>query len=1171
MRKTPRSSRDIITIAFFILVPVVILALMNDGQNQGRGQIIASTPISSNSGNDPSLSGGNVNASFGYANITTFNFTITYQSTSNSPPTSINVTLIHKNSTTTLNMQKVTLYSSAYSTGVQFYNITTIPATGNYSFFYLASNNVSSTRYPALGTLAGPGVVQLRNYNMSGLSYKWLDSSSATELGSADQIYNYNLENDFTMYGRAFSLIQVSYYGFLRFFLSDNTNYNSINISTNDVNSSYAIIASSDKIWNQLSHANSYGSSDLYVLNNTNYFLVQQDVALYANGTDYWYGWDNGKLFFKANYQYVFYKNGSILLNYNYITHYGPFSESVGLNFGDGIHYTAYSFSSNITNESLLFNYNYVNSTHVLNYSLSPLSGKQVTTFNFTLDYQNLENRAPYSITLGLDGKNYSMNPVNNNILNYVVGEWYSFVIQFLSPNFTHSYNFSLVGPDGYWHSPVINGPLVTISNITNYIANPLFNFVYYSPKASWNTISLNSMKSVAFNFSFYGFNFTSLVVSTGGFLKFGKVTSSVMPTPGSENDDSWLSINILGDTFLFASNSTVTYQTFGKTLVVNYYNIGYTASAKLGDFQIILNASGEIIFSFFDLEHVNALNPGGINYGDGLHYNILPLTQADIPLTNQSFIFSHYRPNSGISTKITPSGSLFKTSQQILFNASCLSTPIPLSRVYCIISGVNFQQVAYPVSSKIMSRDQNSFINCTTGAIAIFKTTLPTGIYNVSYRFNDIYNHAFTTTSTFNFVVHDPPIVTEINPLVTTGTDLYGGVGRLFTIQVDFNDSEGLPPAYLKIQWDGINYTMNHTSSDYSTIVLYTASFNLTHGAHEFSVFYKDQYWPNQFFVYKNQNIIARYVPVITIVSLPPTMIYNPYVQYQISVTITCPEPGPYVLTKYVSIDGKTNITLTLQSGSSNTYIANVNLGDGQHTISIIASDSYNTVTWPVSGTTFTVTVIDLPLILGIIIPIAVVASLLIIYQIRKKKQKSIQQDMLKKQVLAKKARQRIVPGDIEVKNKARQKESEAINATDAIPVAASVVKKSAAVRKVATSGQPTKKAAPTSIGHQKPAAAGRSHPRDKSKFAPRMTDTTTIINRTILKDYIERQRKNGIKELHFIKIKNDLNIISQNKSSRLYRLLKNSSRTTFSCAKARSISSSDINKIFFNNLRIN
>ena len=102
--------------------------------------------------------------------------------------------------------------------------------------------------------------------------------------------------------------------------------------------------------------------------------------------------------------------------------------------------------------------------------------------------------------------------------------------------------------------------------------------------------------------------------------------------------------------------------------------------------------------------------------------------------------------------------------------------------------------------------------------------------------------------------------------------------------------------------------------------------------------------------------------------------------------------------------------------------------------------------------------------------------------------------------------------------------------------------VKKSAsaskAIKNMASTSapeQPEKAPEPKARSATKGASA-----KNKTEFAPKPTDIKTTINRTVLKEYIERMRKAGVKELHYIQIKNDLNIISQNKSSKLYRLLQ-------------------------------
>nr|MDO8111913.1 PQQ-binding-like beta-propeller repeat protein [Candidatus Sigynarchaeota archaeon] len=100
--------------------------------------------------------------------------------------------------------------------------------------------------------------------------------------------------------------------------------------------------------------------------------------------------------------------------------------------------------------------------------------------------------------------------------------------------------------------------------------------------------------------------------------------------------------------------------------------------------------------------------------------------------------------------------------------------------------------------------------------------------------------------------------------------------------------------------------------------------------------------------------------------------------------------------------------------------------------------------------------------------------------------------------------------------------------------------VPKSAAAKRATLAAQPAVKEPAIKYEPKTPAPSPYVRNKDPSKYAPKPTDSGTIINRTILKEYIERMRKDGVKELHYLKIKNDLNIISQNKSSKLYRLLQ-------------------------------
>ncbi len=69
---------------------------------------------------------------------------------------------------------------------------------------------------------------------------------------------------------------------------------------------------------------------------------------------------------------------------------------------------------------------------------------------------------------------------------------------------------------------------------------------------------------------------------------------------------------------------------------------------------------------------------------------------------------------------------------------------------------------------------------------------------------------------------------------------------------------------------------------------------------------------------------------------------------------------------------------------------------------------------------------------------------------------------------------------------------------------------------------------------------AAPEHGAKSTAQHPPRPVEAAGALNRTVLKEYVERQRKEGVRELHYIGIKNDLGIISQKKSAKLYRILQ-------------------------------
>jgi hypothetical protein len=178
--------------------------------------------------------------------------------------------------------------------------------------------------------------------------------------------------------------------------------------------------------------------------------------------------------------------------------------------------------------------------------------------------------------------------------------------------------------------------------------------------------------------------------------------------------------------------------------------------------------------------------------------------------------------------------------------------------------------------------------------------------------------------------------------------------------------------------------------------------------------------------------------------------------------------------------------------------------------------------------------------LILGITIGVGALIAIFLFVQSRRKKAQAAQYARLRQQVLAKRPTRRDIADSVEEKRKERQKEIKEMDAIDVVQPASGGVKKSAAVKR-SVAGQAASKGSttvPTKVARPTPSSG--TQPKDKSGYSQNAVETGTPVNRTVLKEYIERKRKEGARELHYIQIKNDLNIISQKKSSKLYRILQ-------------------------------
>ena len=1118
MRTLAQPKRFYLAFVFLVFLPVLLCVLHGTEQADADRPEFFGFDFLKESGEDPVLSAAGLNATFGYANITSFNFSITYQSSSNATPAYVNLTVVHENWTASHAMSKVHPAASNYVAGVRYQAIITLPTIGNYSHYFTASNGTGTARYPAVEIIVGPSVVWLRNYTMSVVPFKWLDSSTAIEpINNGYLTYNYSLQFPFLMYGRRFNQVQVSYFGYLRFNLCaiNNTSKLPINVTGSDILSKYAIIGWSGIVWNQMPG----GASNFKVLSTADYFLVEQQI------------WLNHSLpnLYNASIQYVLYKNGTILLSYDYAKINFVVTETVGVNFGDGSYYTPYMYSANLAKITLKFDYPFIRASRIANYSCTPEYGTHLTEFTFTIIFQNLENRAPLGITLTLGSTNYTMIPVDSIDSDYVNGRVYSRMIQFLSPNNSYHHSFHVLTPDGWWHSPVIDKPSTADLPIYNYSTCKLHYFDNPSLSNPITALSLFQTIDLPFNFTFYGVNFSRLVLCRYGFIRFSTNTSESQPIPGYTAQYSRISISF-GNNNVQDGGTAVNCQLYSDKAIFVFPSMKYVyfGTYNLGTYKIIIYKNGDVVFSFSDLQFSL---PGGINMGEGVHYTSINFTQTSFPLTSTSFIFSPPRSNvPGVNAIVN--NELFKTSESITFQGTYNSSGnTPVVQASIKIEGKSYKGITYPANFNQMTFNPSGFTDYRADTKFVFSRTLPSGIYNATVIFVDIYGNKFNTVKV-HFEVNDPPICNPVSTIT------YGGVGKTLTICVSYLDPEGFDPESFTIRWDTEDHEMNPLTSDFNTEVFYTWSVVLIHGIHTYSIYVKDKFRPETINVTVNKHVDVKWLPVIDIITLPPAYLLIPG-DVEVKVRITSPEPGFNLVSNYVIVNGLEQFQLELVSGEPDTYTARIPVEWGEYHFSIVVSDGYNQVVYPAEGV-ISISVINLPLILGISIGGAAAVSILLFIQSRKRKAKAEQYARLRRQVLAKKPTRRDIEESAEEKRRARQEEAKNIEGIDVVRLEPAPVKKSAAVKRAATGS--ASKATPAAPPPRTPKAAASSgtQPKDKSGYSQKATDTGTLVNRTVLKEYIERQRKEGVRELHYLKIKNDLNIISQKKSSKLYRILQ-------------------------------
>lgn len=159
-------------------------------------------------------------------------------------------------------------------------------------------------------------------------------------------------------------------------------------------------------------------------------------------------------------------------------------------------------------------------------------------------------------------------------------------------------------------------------------------------------------------NFTFYDGYFTSIYVTTEGYISFKK--PQPIQTSGTIPSTSKKAQNVIAPywTNLDGTTGNIYVKNFSSYWVVAWENINHSSGLLAGSFEVILYNNGNIIFNYGSFNNIDT-HACGLNYGDGSYYN--SYTGLTNETNNFALKFSHSITD-GVSANGGVTGNGFTT-----------------------------------------------------------------------------------------------------------------------------------------------------------------------------------------------------------------------------------------------------------------------------------------------------------------------------------------------------------------------------------------------------------------------------------------------------------------------------------------------------------------------------
>ncbi len=394
---------------------------------------------------------------------------------------------------------------------------------------------------------------------------------------------------------------------------------------------------------------------------------------------------------------------------------------------------------------------------------IDPILGNTSTFFNFTILYQQYENKPPINMYVNLNGMNYSMFESDSIDLNYVDGKAYYYNIT-LNINDSHFHQFWAYDGINYSHTSIFNKPdvyntqpmIVTNNNLT------AIEDTYYEVTYQYDDIDRENIAQIG------TWNFTS----NATWLSSNPTTAMLFGTP--TNDDVgtyWVYIEINDTMDMDFTNFTLTVLNVNDNPIINTTNVEITYEDEV--YEVDYNATD--IDSLIE-NQIWSLDTNATSWLD------IDTTTGIISGTPTNDDVGEYWVN--VSVIDGDGGDAYITFTLIVLNVNDrpeITTADVITTNVGIFYSVDYNatDIDSPLSKLAWSLDTNATwldLDAGTGVLSGSPANSDAGWYNVNISVDDGDDgsdwHEFILTVTSEGFENDPPDITTIDKVsITAGT----------------------------------------------------------------------------------------------------------------------------------------------------------------------------------------------------------------------------------------------------------------------------------------------------------------------------------------------------------------------------------------------------------------